>query len=251
MKMYRSWQLAWMVLGCFAALAAPVVHAAPNIGNDFEADIAVTRIDLKPRGVAQKFTWSEWFAGKLGRFDVIDETDAVAEQLFRYLPGNALTTCNGMPISIPESGKNGKEYAYLLAKDKCRKKGIPVNDHFTRRPVPRFDAVGFFDFASSATNAGACTSRVGNNSGTLWTKQLPASRKHKFTEIQVCVASNNSTPYWVALRGPSRFCSPPPHPKPLPVCEIVGVVFATFTPGVPATSQFCPSPTAAAACRIP
>jgi hypothetical protein len=231
----------------WSVLFADPAQAGPNLNNNFKGDITVTRLDFKPRGVAQEYTWFEWYAGNLSRFDVIDAGDNVEKQVFRFLPDNLLTSCNGEAIAIPPPGKKARDYTYVVEKNKCSKKGIPAKD---LRPVPRVDAGGFFAFAALATNSGTCVSRVGHNAGTLWTYQLPESKRHKYTEVAVCVASDNSTPHWVAWRGPSRFCSPPPHYGPLPTCEVVGVVFTSFTAGAPPANNFCPSPAAVTSCHL-
>lgn len=226
---------AWLMSSAVPALAAPTTSS------DFTAEITVTRLDFKPRGVPQRFSWSEWQGGKLSRFHVFDEGGVLTKRVFRYPTDNALTTCNGGPFTVPLPGKKGKEYTWDLTKQKCKKKGIPKKD---LRPVPRIGLDGFFAFASQASNAGGCTSRTSSSSGTRWTYQLPESKLHKFTQVSVCVASDNATPYWVAFDGPSRQCATSP-------CEIVGVVFLTYSPGVPAAAEFCPDPTIAAACKVP
>lgn len=227
--------MAWLV-----SSAVPVL-AGPNIPSNFSAEITVTRLDFKPRGVPQRLSWTEWQAGKLARFQVFDENGVLVKRVFRYPTDNLLTMCDGEPFAVPLPGKKGKEYGYDLTKQKCRKKGIPKKD---LRPVPRIDPNGFFAFASPSSNAGACTSRTSPSSGTLWAYQLPESKVHKFTEVRMCVASDNQTPYWVAFHGPSRQCVTSP-------CEIVGVVFLTWTPGVPPAAQFCPDAGIAAACKLP
>ena len=227
--------MAWLMT------SAVLAHAAPNLSNDFGAEITVTRLDFKPRGVPQRYSWTEWQGGKLSRFHVFDEGGVLTKRVFRYPPDNALTMCNGGPFVVPLPGKKGKEYTWDLTKVKCKKKGIPKKD---LRPLPRIDPNGFFAFASQASIAGSCASRTGNNVGTLWAYQLPESKLHKFTRVSVCVASHNSTPYWVAFDGPSRQCATSP-------CEIVGVVFLTYSPVVPAAAQFCPDAAIAAACKVP
>lgn len=225
----------------FVMLAAAPAPAAPNLSSDFSAEVTVTRLDFKPRGVPQRYSWTEWQGGKLSRFHVFDEGGILTKRVFRYPTDNALTMCNAQPFTVPLPGKKGKEYTWDLTKQKCKKKGIPKKD---LRPVPRIGLDGFFAFASQASNAGACTSRTSNSSGTRWTYQLPESKLHKFTQVSVCVASDNQTPYWVAFDGKSRQCVTSP-------CEIVGVVFLTWSPGVPPADQFCPDPTIAAPCKLP
>lgn len=225
----------------FVTLVAAPAPAAPNLSSDFSAEVTVTRLDFKPRGVPQRYSWTEWQGGKLSRFHVFDDAAILTKRVFRYPADNLLSMCDGESFVVPPPGKKGKEYTWDLAKQKCKKRGIPKKD---LRPVPRIDPNGFFAFASQASIAGACTSRVGSNSGTLWAYQLPESKLHKFTRVSVCVASDNATPYWVAFDGPSRQCATAP-------CEIVGIVFLTYSPGVPAAAQFCPDATIAAACKLP
>lgn len=246
MRGYGKHGFAALSAATLAMVLAGSAEAGPNINGSFKADVEVTRLDYPPRGVAQKYTWYEWQAGNVSRFDALDASAVPTAQAFRFLPGNTLISCNAQPFEVPLPGKKPKDYTYVLAKGKCKKKGIPAKD---LRPVPRLDAAGMFAFGSLAVNSGACTSRTGSNSGTLWTHQLPASKKHKYTQVSVCVASDNSTPYWLAWTGPSRHCAPP-HNGTLPVCEVVGVTFVSFTPGPPAATDFCPSAAAAAACRL-
>jgi hypothetical protein len=236
--------LGWMVF------CANSVQAVPIINDNFTADITVTRLDTTPRGLAQQYTWYEWYTGHLSRFDVINPDDSVEKQVFQFLPGNPLSSCNGTPITIPMPGKNGRKYTYNVAKNRCKKRVIP-KDFFASRPAPHSTTMGFWDFSAQATNSGTCHSRIGNNMGTLWTSTLPESNKYTYTEIGVCVASDNATPYWVAWRGPSQACSTQPHQGPPPTCELIEMLFNSFTPGIPPINNFCPSPDAATACGLP
>lgn len=237
----------WIGLGCLL-LTTGSAYAAPSLSNNFTADVTVTRLDYAPRSVPQKYRWYESATAKLSRFDALDDTNVVSKQIFRFLPDNTLVSCNGGPFLVPPPDKKPKEYTYLVAKDACRRKSIPAKD---LRPIPRLDTSFWGNFAAQAINSGSCTSIFGNNSGTRWTQQLPESRKHKFTEVRVCVASNNSTPYWIEWRGPSRRCAPPPYNGTIPVCAIVTAAFESFTGSAPAVGLFCPSQEAAAACKLP
>jgi hypothetical protein len=91
-------------------------------------------------------------------------------------------------------------------------------------PVPRITNTGFWDFTAQATNLGSCHSKIGNNAGTLW-GTVPVSSDSKYTQINVCVASDNATPYFADWLVNGR--------------TFIEVIFTTFTNKLN-KGKFCP-----------